>query len=67
MRDDLDIARGADALMKPEEVMARLGYTDRETFMRMARVQGLPRVRINKRVIRFDRMAVAAWIKRRGS
>ena len=53
-------------LLTPNEVMARLGgYKDRNAFLRMARSCGLPRIRINKRVIRFDSLAVEAWLRRR--
>ncbi len=51
--------------MNPEEVMALLNYPNRDAFMRMARATGLPRVRINRRVIRFDRDTVQRWIRRR--
>jgi predicted DNA-binding transcriptional regulator AlpA len=58
-------AQPSDTLMKPEEVMAKLGYSDRGSFMRMARAKALPRIRINRRVFRFDRVAVDRWIQRR--
>ncbi len=52
-------------LMKPSDVMALLAYTDRDSFTRMSRRTGLPRIRINKRVTRYDPVAVQAWIRRR--
>lgn len=56
----------AGPLMTPDELMARIGgYQDRDAFMRMTRRAGLRRVKINKRVIRFDRTVAEAWLKRR--
>lgn len=54
-----------EPLLSPQEVMVQLGYADRGSFMRMARASGLPRVRLNRRVIRFERLAVEAWLRRR--
>jgi len=54
-----------DNLITPSEAMSFLGYTDRGAFMRMVRRQGLPRCRINKRVVRFDRVALQIWVKKR--
>jgi predicted DNA-binding transcriptional regulator AlpA len=51
--------------MKPEALMAKLGYSDRGSFMRMAREKALPRIRVNSRVIVFDRVAVDRWLQRR--
>ena len=55
----------SDNLLTPSEAMSFLGYTDRGAFMRMVRRQGLPRCRINKRVVRFDRVALQIWVKKR--
>lgn len=53
-------------LLTPDELMARIGgYTSREAFMRAARKLGIPRVRINGRVTRYDPVAVDAWMRRR--
>jgi predicted DNA-binding transcriptional regulator AlpA len=54
-----------DALLSPEEVMAWLGYRNRDAFMRMVRKAGIPRVRINARVVRFYRSQIEAYIRRK--
>ena len=54
-------------LLKPADVMARLGYKDRAAFFRMARSRGLPIIRINRRVLRFESGALESWLKRRGA
>lgn len=56
---------GDGPLVTPEEVMAVLRYTDRDSFMHMARRKGIPRVRINARKILFDRVGTELWIRRR--
>lgn len=45
--------------------MAFFGYTDRSAFLRMARASGLPRIRVNRRVIRFEPRALQTFIRRR--
>lgn len=52
-------------LLTPEEAMAFFGYTDRSAFLRMARASGLPRIRVNRRVIRFEPRALQTFIRRR--
>jgi hypothetical protein len=53
-------------LLTPEEAMARIGgYKNRTAFIRAARRSGLPRIRINARVIRYDPIALEAWKRRR--
>ena len=52
-------------LLKPSEVMARLGYRDRKAFWRMAKAKGLPMVHVNARVIRFDPQDFDRWQARR--
>ena len=64
-RPDHAAVSASQPLVSPEEVMSLLGYSDRDAFMRMARRSGLPRIRINARVIRFERPALAAWLARR--
>jgi len=54
-----------DSLMTPTEAMNLMGYSNREAFMRMVQRQGMPRVRINRRVTRFDRQALQKWLRRR--
>jgi hypothetical protein len=54
-----------DNLLAVTEAMSLLGYTNRGAFMRMVRRQGLPRCRINKRVVRFDRVALHIWVGKR--
>lgn len=58
--------RPVEPLLTPDDVMARVGgYRDRSTFLRMTRAQGLPRIKLNRRVIRFERQAVETWLRRR--
>jgi hypothetical protein len=46
--------------------MSRVGgYKNRDAFMRAARRSGLRRVKINSRVIRYDREEAEAWLRRR--
>lgn len=54
-------------LLKPEQVMTRLGYKDRKSFLVMARKKGLRSIRINARVIRFDPVVTEAWLARRAA
>ena len=56
-------------LMTIEQVMERVGCqgANRDEFVRSVRRSGLPRVRLNKRVIRYDPLAVEAWIRRRSA
>jgi hypothetical protein len=56
-----------DCLLTPSQAMALMGYASQDAFMRMARRQGLPRIRINKRVTRFDRQAVNIWLRKRST
>ncbi len=53
------------ALLTPKEAMAIFGYRDRSAFLRMVRASGLPRVRVNRRVIRFEPRAIQAFLRRR--
>lgn len=53
-------------LLTVTEAMAFIGgYKDRKSFLRTTRKKGLPRIRINARVFRFDRLAIETWLKRR--
>lgn len=54
-----------DPLLSPDEVMAWLGYRNRDAFMRWVRKAGVPRVRINARVVKFDRSDVEAFLRRK--
>lgn len=56
-------------LLKIEEVMRLCGCADanRDWFVQSARRSGLPRVRLNRRVIRYDPAAVEAWLRRRSA
>jgi hypothetical protein len=54
-----------DCLLKPSQVMALMGYSNQDAFMRMARRQGMPRIRHNKRVMLFERQAVHLWLRKR--
>lgn len=42
------------------------GYENQAAFMNMVREQGIPRKKINERVIRFEWDEVQKWLKRRG-
>jgi predicted DNA-binding transcriptional regulator AlpA len=58
----------APQLLTVDEVMARVGgYANRDAFVRAARKSGLPRIRINRRVIRFEPAAVDAWLRRKAA
>ncbi len=52
-------------LLKPADVMARLGYRDRKAFWTMAKAKGLPMIHINARVIRFDPQDFERWQAKR--
>ena len=54
-----------EGLLTPLQAMALLGYDNQDAFMRMVRRAGIPRVLLNKRVIRFDRRSLNEWIRRR--
>jgi len=54
-----------DPLLSPDEVMAWLGYRNRDAFMRMVRKAGIQRVRINARVLKFERSQVEAFLRRK--
>ena len=45
--------------------MSRLGYTDRSAWWSFVHKSGLPYIRLNSRVARFDEAAVEAWLQRR--
>jgi transposase len=45
--------------------MGRFGYSDRGAFWRFVHDEGLPYIRLNSRVARFDETVVEAWLKRR--
>jgi hypothetical protein len=62
-------AAPAGNLMTIEEVMVRVGCAaaNRDEFVRTARRSGLPRVRLNRRTIRYDPLAVEAWIRSRSA
>lgn len=54
-------------LMTREQVMKSCGCQDMNPneFVKMARRSGLPRIRFNKRTIRYDPLAVDAWKRHR--
>lgn len=52
-------------LLTVVEAMRYLGYTNRDSFLRMVRAHGIPRIMINKRVIRFSRYDLGVWLTRR--
>lgn len=47
------------------EVMNHFRYKDKDAFMRFVKKSGLPRIRINRRRVMFDPIAVQAWVDRR--
>jgi len=52
-------------LLTPLQAMAILGYDNQDAFMRMVRRAGIPRIIVNKRVIRFDPMELSRWTRKR--
>jgi hypothetical protein len=52
-------------LLKPTEAMARLGYSNKQSFLRTVRENGIPCIKINRRVIRFDPVAIDRYLKKR--
>jgi hypothetical protein len=45
--------------------MHHFRYGDRDAFMRFVKKSGMPRIRINRRRVMFDPIAVQAWVDRR--
>ncbi len=54
-----------EGLLTPLQAMELFGYDSQDAFMRMVRRAGIPRILVNKRVIRFDRRSLNEWIRRR--
>jgi hypothetical protein len=52
-------------LIPPGPVMAFFGYRNRPAFWEFVRRHGVPHIRVNARVIRFDPRALNAWLARR--
>ena len=52
-------------LLTMAEVMNHFRYGDRDAFMRFVKKSGMPRIRINRRRVMFDPIAVQAWVDRR--
>lgn len=52
-------------LLTMGEVMNHFRYRDSDAFMRFVKKSGLPRIRINRRRVMFDPIAVQAWVDRR--
>ena len=57
----------ATKLLTPDEAATRYGYTSTRAFLRAARSSGLPRVRLNARVIRFDPARLAEFDRKKAS
>lgn len=57
---------GPKADLSPREAATWFGYKDVKTFLRFCVDHGVPLMRHNKRVIRFDRNMVDDWRQRRG-
>lgn len=55
------------SLLTPIEAARRYGYRSERCFLRMARRTGLPRVRLNARVIRFSPAALDAWDRKKAA
>lgn len=61
------VNRGSD-LLTPRQTMAIIGgYDNQDAFMRSTRREGLPRIKLNNRVVRFERSAVEAFLRRRAA
>ena len=52
-------------LLTVDSAMRYLGYTNRDSFLRMVRAHGIPRIMINKRVIRYSMYDLGLWLGRR--
>lgn len=52
-------------MLSADEVMRRFGYRCRSSFWQFVRSCGVPHVRLNSRVIRFEPAALEAWIETR--
>ncbi|MDQ8193381.1 helix-turn-helix domain-containing protein [Coraliomargarita sp. SDUM461004] len=51
-------------LIPSRQVMARLGYTNRASFLEFIKREGLPFYRLGARRIVFDPDEVEAWLER---
>jgi predicted DNA-binding transcriptional regulator AlpA len=58
-------SNNTDRLRRPEEVMGRFDYYDRKAFLHFVHAHGVPHIRINARVLRFENSAIEAWLARR--
>ncbi len=57
----------APALKSSAWAMALFGYRSKAAFWTFVRTAGVPCVRLNARVIRFDQGAVESWIASRST
>ncbi len=54
-------AQDADEPMTTEQAMAYLGYTEKTGFLKAVKRYGVPRIKINKRRVVFQRASLEAW------
>ncbi len=57
----------ADDMLSSNEVMAMFGYKDRKSFWDFVRKKNVPHIRLNARVIRFERGPLEEWKQKRRS
>lgn len=65
--DNMKLPNSSEQLLTSSAVMARLGYKDRGSFWQLVYREGIPHVRLNRRVIRFPSAGLEAWLQRRSS
>lgn len=56
-----------NTLMSSNELMSLLGYKDRGSFWSLVYGKGIPHIRLNARVIKFERSAVDDWLRQRNT
>lgn len=56
-----------DPMLSAKDVMARLGYSCRTTFWQFVKREGVPHVRLNARVIKFEAGPLEDWLEKRRS
>jgi predicted DNA-binding transcriptional regulator AlpA len=57
----------AGDMLTAKDVMARFGYSCRTSFWQMVKREGVPHVRINARVIKFEAGPLEEWLEKRRS
>ena len=56
-----------DAMLSANAVMPRFGYKSRAGFWEFVKREGVPHVRLNRRVIKFEPGPLEDWIESRRS